>query len=248
MDRSRFELNNISLVENDSVGMDLYGGNNIHIINSILWENKIIDNSYSTFGDSLTVDYSCIGPDFTEFDSDKIILNVGNGMVYQDPLFYHGNEYKFRLSDNSPCLDAGNPDKLYDDVYDPANPGQALAPAGGTLRNDMGAYGGGGHERASSDPDYYPKQFILGQNYPNPFNTSTIIPFQIPTRSPVKIEIYNLLGQHIATLLDKTVDPGSYKIHWNIRNDNQHETASGIYFCILRNGGNYKIKKMLLVR
>ena len=53
-----------------------------------------------------------------------------------------------------------------------------------------------------------PTRFALGPNYPNPFNPSTIIPYQLPTATHVRLEVFNLLGQRIATLVDGTRPAG----------------------------------------
>ena len=53
-----------------------------------------------------------------------------------------------------------------------------------------------------------PARFALGPNYPNPFNPSTIIPYQLPTATHVRLEVFNLLGQRIATLVDGTRPAG----------------------------------------
>ncbi|MFI5251497.1 MAG: hypothetical protein ACHQQQ_03600 [Bacteroidota bacterium] len=66
---------------------------------------------------------------------------IGAGDINADPLFTDTSYYFYA---GSPCKDAGDPNPLYNDVEDPANPGYALFPSMGTLRNDMGAYGGGG--------------------------------------------------------------------------------------------------------
>jgi len=71
----------------------------------------------------------------------------------------------------------------------------------------MGAYGGensgwptGIEDEESGLP--IPKQFLLLQNYPNPFNATTVIDYQVPLNGYVKLEIYNMLGQKLATLVD----------------------------------------------
>ena len=70
-----------------------------------------------------------------------------------------------------------------------------------------------------------PKEYGLDQNYPNPFNPVTIIRYQIPVDSKVKLTIYNMLGQVVATLVDGAVSAGYQSAEWNGVN-----FASGIYF------------------
>ena len=60
-----------------------------------------------------------------------------------------------------------------------------------------------------------PQDFALGQNYPNPFNPSTIIPYQIPTTTHVRLEVFNLLGQRLATLVDGERPAGAHTAQWD---------------------------------
>ena len=60
-----------------------------------------------------------------------------------------------------------------------------------------------------------PTDFALGQNYPNPFNPSTIIPYQVPTSTHVRLEVFNMLGQHLATLVDGERSAGVYTAQWD---------------------------------
>jgi len=69
-----------------------------------------------------------------------------------------------------------------------------------------------------------PDQFALYQNYPNPFNPSTTIRYSLPSPSRVSIRIFNILGQHIAELVNREHSAGSYDITWNAN------VASGLYF------------------
>jgi hypothetical protein len=61
-----------------------------------------------------------------------------------------------------------------------------------------------------------PKEYKLSQNYPNPFNPSTIIPFSLPQASHVKIEIFNILGQKVAVLVDKNIEAGYHQVEFNM--------------------------------
>ena len=60
-----------------------------------------------------------------------------------------------------------------------------------------------------------PQGFALGQNYPNPFNPSTMIPFQLPTATRVRLDVFNVLGQHIATLVNEERQAGFHAAQWD---------------------------------
>ncbi len=92
------------------------------------------------------------------------------------------------------------------------------------------------------------KDFTLQQNYPNPFNPSTVIKYSLPEVSRVKITIFNLIGQKIATLVNTDEQQGNYEVSWNA----EHE-SSGIYFYSIHATGNsgksfYAVKKMMLIK
>ena len=88
-----------------------------------------------------------------------------------------------------------------------------------------------------------PGKFQLAQNYPNPFNPSTTIKFSINKADKVKLVIYNISGQKIATLVDKKMNAGSHEVQWNAAH-----IASGVYFYKLYCGTNTITKKMVLLR
>ncbi len=85
--------------------------------------------------------------------------------------------------------------------------------------------------------------FHLEQNYPNPFNPLTRINFSIPFRCKVHVRIFDLLGNQIATLVDRDLDSGSYSREWN-----GSSSASGVYFYRIEAGGFFVVKKMLLIK
>ncbi|MBS1493217.1 MAG: T9SS type A sorting domain-containing protein [Bacteroidetes bacterium] len=86
-----------------------------------------------------------------------------------------------------------------------------------------------------------PSEFYLHQNYPNPFNPITIIKFDIPKTSFVKIKIYDVLGKQIATLLNEIKQAGSYSIDFNAS-----QLSSGIFFYRLETEGFTETKKMVV--
>jgi len=97
-----------------------------------------------------------------------------------------------------------------------------------------------------------PNGYHLYQNFPNPFNPATNIKFSIPSNeigkaSKVKMVVYDILGNEVATILDKELLPGSYEIQFGAMIDNS-QLVSGIYFYQLRTGGYVQTKKMILMR
>ena len=88
-----------------------------------------------------------------------------------------------------------------------------------------------------------PATFNLGQNYPNPFNPSTTIKFSLPVASNVKLIVFNLLGQTVATLSDNYMTAGTYRVRFDAG-----QFASGVYFYRLEAGTFISQKKMMLLR
>ena len=94
-----------------------------------------------------------------------------------------------------------------------------------------------------------PDVFALKQNYPNPFNPSTQISIDVPSGSEfVALNIYNLLGQNVKTLVNKELSPGQYTFEWDATDGMGFPVASGIYFYELRSESFISRKKMLLIR
>lgn len=92
--------------------------------------------------------------------------------------------------------------------------------------------------------------FQLHANYPNPFNPVTKIPFSIGGNKTVDVQltIYNLLGQHIATLLNDRLAPGNYEVNWNARDNRGGEMPSGVYLYELKSDDFQLHRKMILLR
>ena len=86
---------------------------------------------------------------------------------------------------------------------------------------------------------------MLHQSYPNPFNPITTIRFDIgiANAGSITLRIYDIKGRNVATLLDKTVEPGIYKFRWNASN-----LPSGVYFSVLTSEIKRQTQKMILLK
>jgi hypothetical protein len=93
-----------------------------------------------------------------------------------------------------------------------------------------------------------PCGFSLSQNYPNPFNPTTEISFTLTAESHVQMDIYNVMGQRVTTLLNEYRIAGNHKVTWNGMTDTGVSAASGIYFYRLAAGNLTKSMKMLLLK
>jgi Secretion system C-terminal sorting domain len=85
--------------------------------------------------------------------------------------------------------------------------------------------------------------YSLGQNYPNPFNTSTIISFNIPSKSFVTLKVYDSLGRLVASLVSEELSPGDYSRQWNAG-----DSSSSIYYYQIHADNFSDTKKMLLLK
>ena len=101
---------------------------------------------------------------------------------------------------------------------------------------------------STNEDKVFPEKYILYQNYPNPFNPITSIKYDLPRETPVTIEIYNIIGNKITTLIDKNMDAGSHIVRWNSTDNNGAKIPSGIYFYHIKTNEFIKTKKMILLK
>jgi hypothetical protein len=93
-----------------------------------------------------------------------------------------------------------------------------------------------------------PTEFALSQNYPNPFNPTTSIKFAIPENANVQLNVYNMLGQKVRTIMDGMQDAGYYTVNWDGTNDLGSKVSSGIYIYRISAGKYNATMKMNLLK
>ena len=95
----------------------------------------------------------------------------------------------------------------------------------------------------SLEDETKPDVFALLQNYPNPFNPSTSIQYTIAESSPVTLEVFNMLGQKVAELVNTTQAAGKYSVQFDAAG-----LSSGVYLYQLRAGNYFETRKMMLIK
>ncbi len=94
-----------------------------------------------------------------------------------------------------------------------------------------------------------PNKVTLNQNYPNPFNATTVISFSLPRSYTVTVEVFNIIGQKIRTLLNPTMlSSGTHRINWDGKNQQNNDVSTGIYFYRLKIDDYSFTKKMVLLK
>ena len=106
----------------------------------------------------------------------------------------------------------------------------------------------GGSTPAANGDDNHSLEFSLEQNFPNPCNGATRIIFGLRQAGPVRVQVYNILGQKVALLLDERLPAGSHTTMWDGRDSSDRETPSGIYFCRLETPVFCAFRKMIYLK
>ena len=150
--------------------------------------------------------------------------------IYLDPLFADYSSADFHLTEDSPCIDAGDPSS-------PLDPDSTIA--------DIGVYYFA-HQGEVRDPlpIQPPVNCCLYPPYPNPFNSSVEISFRLTSASPLELVIYNLQGREIAVLADEVYLPGSH----HLRYSPEKSLPSGIYFACLTTPKSASARKLILLK
>ena len=93
-----------------------------------------------------------------------------------------------------------------------------------------------------------PRAVVLGQNQPNPFTSATQIRFSLAEDGPVELTIYNIAGQKVRTLVNRSFGQGDHFVDWDGKDTLGNTVASGVYFYRFNAGASVQIKKMVFMR
>ncbi|MCF8356726.1 MAG: T9SS type A sorting domain-containing protein [Melioribacteraceae bacterium] len=247
-------LNNVTFANNSSSFSTLRATNNLTMRNCIMQD----DTDYEIYLFNTTTDFvldvdNCNiknGFDGIYNENNANVINWGDNNIGDNPIFDSLGTYPYALLSNSPCIDTGTPDTtglflppwdlLYNQrVWDGNNNGEAII--------DMGCYEFG----ADTVGVYYNELPVTNyelRNYPNPFNPETKIVFNLPESGRVKLEIFNIKGQKVKTLIDNNFEKGQHSVTWIGKDDNNQIVSSGVYFYKFSTPTKILTKRMLLLK
>jgi len=218
-----------------------YGGGIYLDLSDPAITNSIMYGNNAPYGPEIYLDRSS-EPAITYSDIMGGWDGVGN--IDSDPFFRDPGAGDYHLMatacgdlQDSPCIDAGDPD-IIDSLL-------SCEWGIGESRSDMGAYGGADSVMtAIADlPNSLPGNFALLRNYPNPFNPATTVTVELPDDADISLGIYNILGEEVANLYQGYLRAGNHKFEWNASSFN-----SGVYYARLEDEGRSKSIKMILLK
>ena len=178
----------------------------------------------------------CVGSSVTEDDAIiSLIASTDDPLTEEIDGFIVGNEMSFRFWDNIENIEMGDID-----VTETSGDETFASLGTSVLCLEIMTTG------ISDEPISTVTK--LGQNYPNPFNPETTINFSMKESGHVTLEIYNIKGQRVKTLINEFRDAGYYRAIWDGTDDNRILVSSGIYLYKMNEGYQIMLKKMLLVK
>ena len=210
-------------------GIKCDSNSELEMYNSILWN----DTQPEIIGSNVSVIYSNIQGGWT-----------GTGNIDDDPLFADTLSEDYHLTQYSPCIDTGIPDTtgLYIPPWDMEGNIRVWDGNGnGVAIIDMGAYEYGSPSYSIPEPEI-PQESII-YNFPNPTKNSTTIKYSLRQNSHVNINIYNIKGQLISTLVNETKPKGEYSVIFDTE-----ALHSGVYFYKMQTEDKSEIKKMIVIK
>jgi len=253
-----FQVNNCTFINNrgatGAVGLTgrIYMKNNIFYNPASPFEMNLFLSAPYGIDSHVYLDYNNIrggeSAVYNPYSNNHVYYSDTN--ISSDPAFISldpASPQYAMLSETSPCINSGTPDitELNLLPYDLAGNWRVW-----DGRIDMGCYEYGSLPWVTNDDPIIPavENVISATNYPNPFNPSTTIAFSLPLAGIATVEIYNLKGQKVRSLLHARLPSGDHKAIWDGSNDNNQPVSSGIYFYRINSGKQSRTGKMILAK
>jgi len=232
---SDVRMENVTIARNrtdgDGGGIHFMGTCHPVLKNAVLWgnsPNQVYQQGSPDPAASIEISYSDI-----EAGRNGVVitgnarLEWGNGNIDTNPLFSDEENGDYNLTENSPCIDTGDPES------DPDPDG---------TRADMGAFYFDQLDVPKSE-DVISEEFRLFPAFPNPFNSTTTITYALPALSPVSLKLYDLSGREVRTLVEGNQRSGIHHVVLNASN-----MPSGLYFVRLEAKDCVFAKRIMLIR
>lgn len=242
-----YEFSNISILDCD-VPILIQTLDDYNLEPYVIYNSLIAGNTY----DFLTPWWPEFSPTHFVYSAVQEEVMGEHNLLMDDPGFdpVLGSPW---LAEDSPCVDAGDPSRPFDDREDPDRPGQALWPGRGTTRNDIG-YTGGPAARVndyvvSVPPPAKPLQPerpvapMLHPAAPNPFNPVTTLSFTLERPGRTCLDLYDLSGACVRRLDERARGRGAHTFILDAKG-----LPSGVYFVELSQGGERSTQKVLLLK
>mgnify|MGYP006421534881 CR=1 FL=1 len=215
---------NNTFVKGTDFGLRLRSYRNLEIVNNIIAFNEAgIENRNRRI---LTLSHNNV---YGNEDADYVDCIAGEGSISADPGFVNLVHNDFHLSEDSPCINAGNPDFPFD-------------PDG--TRADIGAFYFPNPNSVNGDyEDDNSIRFELSGAYPNPFNSTTKIEFNLPFTENVSIRIFDIKGRQVTKLVNGDYSVGSHQIEWS-----PDRLGTGVYLIQIQAGEFNAVSKVMLIK
>jgi hypothetical protein len=223
-----------------------------------IYSGKVYDTLLTILSDTSSFETFYALTEFEDIDVDGFcdfslsIQKVINNEIYNQLLFYKGNDslnliadYKISEHANGYFESMSYLGDIDKDSKNEVIIGNWLAE---TENGKVFIYSYGKIENIINKNPNLNNRYSLFQNYPNPFNPNTAITYFLPVNSKVEMDIYNIAGQKVTTLISAWQTAGNHKIKWNGQDKNGMNVSSGIYLYQLKANGFQQCKKMILIR
>ena len=197
------------------------GATNLIMKNNLFYKTNKFRGSTNDFNGTVEIDYN------GWFQCAETISSE-HQVTGDDPKFVDEVDYDYHLQNDSPAINAGDPASGSD------------FPGG---RVDLGAFEFEGPTQIDKDPPQPPQNLRIFNCYPNPFNPDTVLEFVLNRGNKVKLEIFNILGKKVDTLVTGFQNSGIHRKHWRPQN-----LPAGIYFARIQVGRQAQVQSLIYLK